>query len=128
MLDLQPTLHFLALQSDITTWHQLNASRCHFEPKLLPLLSDIAIPSWLLPTYHSRNITRLHTAIRPEDLNERLIVDTLAGYGRKLSVLVLEREVLEGCNLRLGDFVACLARNLPLLQNLCLWHSGKLVS
>ena len=128
MLDLEPTLHFLALQSDITTWHQLNASRCYLDPKLLPLLSDIAIPLWLLPTYYSRDITRLHTAIRSDDLDDRLILNTLAGYGRKLSVLVLEREVLEGCNLNLGDFVACLAKNLPLIQNLCLWHSGELVS
>lgn len=128
MFDLEPTLPFLASQPNITTWHHLDANSCRYDVNLLPLLSDAAIPTWLLPTYHSRNITRLHTAIKYEiPAEESRIVDILIDYGRTLTVLILERDVTKE-SMKLGDLVSHLAENLPSLQQLHLWHRGDLVS
>jgi hypothetical protein len=127
MFDLEPTLPFLALQSDITTWHHLNAKECsYYDANILPLLTDAAIPSWLLLTCQSRNITHLHTAIKYESINnESRIVGTLAGYRRTLTMLMLERHVTSTC-MKLGDFVTCLAGSLPLIECLYLWQHGEM--
>ena len=128
MFDLEPTLLFLKSQPVITTWHHLNANSCPYDPSLLPQLSNAAIPSWLLPTFHSRNITRLHTAIKFADfIQENQIINNFTGYGQTLVVLVLERSVVDGCMMS-GDFIIHLARNLPHLETLYLWHRGELVS
>ena len=128
MFDLEPMLPFLALQPDISTWHHLNASPCLYDTNLLPLLSDVAVPPWVLPNCHSRNITQLYTAIRYETpAEESRIVGTLVDFGRTLTVLVLERDVTKE-SMKLGDFVMCLGGNIPLLEHLSLWHRGDLVS
>ena len=132
MFDFEPTIPFLTSQPDITTWYQCLAAEPSPQSSdpdlpLLPLLSDAAIPSWLLPTYHSRNITRLHTAMAyqiPDE--EHHTLNTLVGYGRTLTALVLDRDVIDGCS-KLEDFVTGLAECLPLLESIYLWHRGDLV-
>lgn len=52
MFDLEPTVPFLMLQPCITTWHHLDTSPCFYDHNLIPLLSDVAIPSKLLLEKH----------------------------------------------------------------------------
>jgi hypothetical protein len=134
MFDLEPTLPFLKLQSNITTWHHLHAENFQLEDSqnynanLLPLVTDVAIPSELLSTYKSRNITHLHTKINIESPDEESrIVGTLADYGRTLTMLVLERSVTSEST-KTGDVVTWLAGSLPIIECLYLWQDGEMVS